>query len=185
MKSLVRAVLLGVICLAGLPREGQAQRQVKHLNSLNFQAGQGSEGNYYRFGYSRFLGDKNRLDLVTLRESGRVDNPKTGPNTAYSSYDFGVGLAPTLFHIGEALYVHSTIQAHVRYDRLVTPASEINNRLVRQGTSVGPELGLSADLYLVDWLSISGQASQGYLFLRPPVTSWPRYFGGGLHFHFR
>jgi hypothetical protein len=180
MHSLLRAVLLGVVCIAGLPREGQAQRQVKHLNSFNFQYGGATNGSFLRLGYSRFIKDKNRFDLVAMRESGHLDS-FSGPQASYFGYDLGLGLAPTLFHIGEVFYMHLTTQVHARYDRV--EATEQAD--VRQGFSAGPDLGFTGDIYLSDWLSISGQASQGYLFLSPPGTSWPRYYGAGLNFHFR
>lgn len=189
MNPLLRVALIGAVCIAGLgqPMVAQAQRQVKHLNSLTVQYGKASEGTYYRAGYSRFLSDKVRFDVVALRESGREDHPKTGPNTPYYGYDFGIGIAPKLFRIGEAVYVHLPLQLHGRYDRMTqaTTSSSDGHREVTQGFSTGPEIGVSTDVYLTNWVSFTGQVSQGYLAFRPPVTSWPRYFGGGLRFHFR
>lgn len=189
MNPLLRVAFIGALCIAGLgvPMAAQAQRQVKHLNSLTVQYGKASEGTYYRVGYSRFLSDKLRFDVVALRESGREYHPKTGPDTPYYGYDLGVGIAPKLFRIGEAVYVHVPIQLHGRYDRMTQAASAATegHREVTQGFSAGPELGITADVYLTNWLSLAGQASQGYLAFRPPVTSWPRYYGGGLRFHFR
>lgn len=189
MNPLLRVAVIGAVCISGLgqPMVAHAQRQVKHLNSFNLQYGQDSEGTFYRFGYSRFLSDKVRFDVIALRESGRIDNSKTGPNTPYYGYDLGLGIAPKLFKIGETVFVHLPFQLHGRYDRLEQSASEATggNRKVTQGFSAGPEIGLSADVYLANWVSLSGQASQGYLAFRPPVTSWPRYVGGGLRFHFR
>lgn len=185
MNSLVRAVLLGAVCIVGLPHAGQAQRQVKRLNSFNFQYGHASRGAFYRFGYSRFTSDKLRLDVLALRESGRINTVKTGPATPYFGYDLGFGIAPQLFRVKEVVFVHTAVQLHGRYDRVRRPASEALPQAVAQGFSAGPEVGLTADVYLTDWLSLSGQASQGYLAFRPPLTSWPRYYGGGLQLHFR
>lgn len=188
MNPLLRVALIGAVSFAGLaqPFAALAQRQVKHLNSLNLQYGQASEGTYYRFGYSRFTSDKMRFDVVALRESGKVGSDKTGPDTPYYGYDLGLGLAPKLFRIGETVFVHLPFQLHARYDRLEHAADEVpeGRSRVTQGFSAGPEIGLSADVYLTNFVSISGQASQGYLAFRPPVTSWPRYIGGGLRFHF-
>lgn len=189
MNPLLRVALFGAVCISGLgqPHVAQAQRQVKHLNSLNLHYGQASEGTFYRVGFSRFLSDKLRLDLAALQESGRMDSPKTGPDTPYNGVDLGVGIAPRLFKIGEAGFVHLPFQVHGRYDRLQQSAAEATDghRQVTQGFSAGPEIGLSADVYLTNRVSLCGQASQGYLAFRPPVTSWPRYVGGGLRFHFK
>ncbi|MBG8556312.1 hypothetical protein [Hymenobacter guriensis] len=189
MNPLLRVALFGAVSILGLvrPMAAHAQREVKHLNSLTLQYGKASEGTYYRFGYSRFLSDNVRLDVVALRESGREDHPKTGRNTPYYGYDFGLGIAPKLFRLGEAMYVHLPLQLHGRYDRMTQSSTEASggHREVTQGFSAGPEIGVTADVYLTNWVSLSGQASQGYLAFRPPVTSWPRYYGGGIRFHFR
>lgn len=187
MHSILRAVLLGAVCTAGLPREGQAQRQVKHLNTLAAAYGAAAnggthDGHFYQLGYSRFISDKTRFDVVARHEAGSLGNRgNSSPAPQYDGFDLGLGVAPRLFRIGEVFYLHLTTQLHLRYDHIKATETWTGDKRF----SAGPRVGLDADVYLADWLSLTGQATQGYLLFHSPLGKWPQYYGGGLSVHFR
>lgn len=184
---MLRAVLLGAVCTACLPLAGRAQRQVRHLNTL--AAGYGAaandgthNGHFYQLGYSRFISDKTRFDVVARHEfgnSGSWGGPGSAPK--YQSFDLGLGVAPRLLRVGEVFYLHLTTQLHLRYDHSKATETWAGDK----GFSAGPRVGIDADIYLADWLSLTGQATQGYLLLHSPLGKWPQYYGGRLSVHFR
>lgn len=173
------STLLFCALALGAARPAQAQREVRHLNAVSGQYGGTSNGVYFQASYARYVSDKTRFEVAAALEQGPRDNaPDEASFPRYRGYELGIGVAPRLFHVGEAFYVRLPIQVRTRYERL-PPTGPAD----KDGFSVGPSLGLSADFYLGDLISICGEFRQNWYPVGSPVNKLPRYFGGGLSLH--
>lgn len=171
-----RALFLGLVLSAATASPALAQREVRHINAVSATAGGSSTGLYYQASYGRFLSDKMRFETAVALEQGPRPGSRAGAETPrFRGYEFALGLAPRLFHLGEVFYARVPFQLRTRYERLppTGPAA-------RDGFSVGPSLGFAGELYLTDRISFNGEFRQSWYPLGNPVNSLPRFFGGGL-----
>jgi hypothetical protein len=170
-------LLLGLSLAAVSP--ALAQREVRHLNAASALMGTTPTGRYYQGTYGRFISDKLRFEVAGVLEQGPRpggDGGDAGLN--YRAYELALGLAPRLARLGELVYLRMPFQVRTRYER--RPAT---GGFESDGFALGPSLGLSAEVYLVDRVSISGEFRQSWYVLGSPANKLPRYFGGGLSFY--
>lgn len=156
-----------------------AQREVRHLNAASAVIGSTPTGRYYQGTYGRFISDKMRFEAAGVLEQGPrpvSDGNALGPD--YRAYELALGIAPRVAHLGELVYLRLPFQLRTRYER--RPAT---GRFDSDGFSFGPSLGLAAEVYLIDRVSVSGEFRQAWYVLGSPVNTLPRYFGGGLTFY--
>lgn len=170
-------LFLGLSACAAAP--AFAQREVRHLNAASAVMGSTPTGLYYQGTYGRFLSDKVRFEAAAALEQG----PRKGDQVAegrlsYRAYELGLGVAPRVAHLGERVYLRLPFQVRTRYER--RPAS---GPFDSDGFAVGPSLGLSGEVYIVDRVSVSGEFRQTWYVLGHPAAKLPRYFGGGLTFY--
>lgn len=179
----MKKLLLVVLLLAGagvLP--ASAQRHVKHISSWGAHVGRSEKGDYYELSYLSML--SNRL---ALRLSGAYETGKLGTRGDYSVYQGRVFLSPQLFRLGEFAYVHLLLGAGAGYEwtnqnntgELVAGSAEL------QRFTYGPQVGVEADFFLSNRLSLVATGTKGYLFNNPLIDRWPGLASVGLRYHFR
>lgn len=174
----IRALFfLGLSVAAASP--AFAQREVRHLNAASAVIGLTPSGRYYQGTYGRFISDKLRFEAAGVLEQGPRAGADGGPQGLnYRAYELALGFAPRIARLGEVVYLRLPFQVRTRYER--RPAT---GPFDSDGFAVGPSLGLSAEVYLVDRVSVSGEFRQSWYVLGSPVNHLPRYFGGGLTFY--
>lgn len=173
-----RALLLLGLC-AGAAVPAFAQREVRHLNAASAVMGSTPTGLYYQGTYGRFINDKLRFEAAGVLEQGpRKEESLGDAGLNYRAYELALGLAPRVVRFGELVYLRLPFQLRTRYER--RPAT---GPLNLDGFSAGPSLGLAAEIYIVDRVSVSGEFRQSWYVLGHPANTLPRYFGGGLTFY--
>ena len=75
---------------------------------------------------------------------------------AFRGYELGFGIAPRLLHLGEVFYLRLPMQIRTRYERRPPTGMATSD-----GFSVGPSLGATGELYVLDRLSFTGEFRQG------------------------
>lgn len=173
-RTLLLPVLLGLGVLTAVP--AFAQREVRRLSAVSVTTGISSTASYYQGTYGRFLSDPVRFEVSGAVEQGpRTDSRAGEDQSRFRGYELGIGVAPRLLRLGEILYLRLPFQVRTRYERLPPTGPAL-----KDGFSVGPSLGLSAEVYLHDRVSLTGEARQGWYPVGSPQNSTPRYVGGGL-----
>ena len=177
-------VALGLVAA----RPAAAQREVRHLNAISLTYGRTSTGtpsgtyfgpSYSQLTYGRFIKDGNRFEAALAVEDGTSQEGFGGESLPhFRAYELGIGIAPTLLHLGEIFYLRLPMQLRTRYERL-PPVGEIRHEALK----VGPAFGLAAEVYLHDRISITGEARQTWYPFGHPLDHTPYFVGAGLSLH--
>lgn len=177
---------LGLSLAAAAP--AFAQREVRHLNAVSLTAGRTSTGTpagtyfgptYYQATYGRFVSDRLRFEVAAMLEQSRSPQTSGDESAArFRGYELGFGIAPTITRLGEVFYLRLPMQLRTRYER-----QPVSGEILRDGFSVGGSLGLAAEIYLHDRVSLTGEARMAWLPLGHPLEKRPYSLGAGLSFY--
>lgn len=172
-------VLLGMVAPAA-----HAQRHDRHMTGLALTGGGTSDQQRYaEFSWLRYVTDKTsvRVGLSLARPQG-LGLRELGSN---ATYGLTLALAPTLFRIREAVYVHVVAGGLLRYERTQVASDDLHVTAtsLHQHVAGGPMLGVEADLFLLNRLSLVGSVQQSVVFPGDGLTNWPGYYGVGLRYY--
>lgn len=174
-------LLLLVLASAGAS-PALAQRHIRGLNTVAGHYGASGAGHFAELSYSRYLRDKTSSRIGLAREAGTLDG-----RGDFSAYSLRLAIAPSLFHLGQTVYVHMLYGVALQYERTGQPQSGTflePDAALPQSFTAGPYVGLEGDVFLGNRVSLVATATKGYLFLNPLISHWPGVLTGGVRFHF-
>lgn len=177
-----RLLLLALLLLALAPRPGLAQRHDKRITGLAVLGGSTDQGRFAEVSWMHYLSDNTylRLGLSLARPTQLLRHVDSN-----SAYGLSLAVAPKLFQVREVLYVHLLAGGLFRYERTHEHALAGDTTGVQQHYAGGPLLGLEADLFLGNRLSLVGTVQKAIVFPGDGLTQWPGYYGAGLRYHLR
>jgi hypothetical protein len=181
MKSTFFLLLLVLASSGASP--ALAQRHIRGLNTLGAHYGATGAGRFAELSYGRYLRDKTSLRFAVAREYGGLAGRGN-----FSAYGLRTAIAPSLFRIGQTVYVHMLYGVAVQYERTGQDRSDpaLTEGATRpQSLTAGPYVGLEGDVFLGNHVSLVATATKGYLFFDPLISHWPGVLTGGLRYHFR